>query len=652
MPAPPPFWRAILLGAVLIPPSLYYGNYAYVVVQALEWGQTSLQRGAVFMLFAIVLANLLFRKVARRAGLTAGEMLIIYSMIAVSVCVSGFGMLEFLINILPAGSYYATPANHYDRFLHFVPAFLVPHDPQAIKSFYLGRTDMYQGYILRDWAMPTLVWSLFLTGMCWVTVCLSALLRRQWVDDEKLSFPLVYVPLEMARGGAGETPFWRSRAMWAGFLLAGILESVDNLNYFFPAVPYLPIKPTTMHLEKNFAAAPWNSIGVFTLSFYPFAIGLAFLLSLEISFSCWFFYLISKLENVAAAALGLSQGGGRAAGMAQWPYLGEQGVGAFLALGVFLLWRARRTLVQAFRSTFNRDLAVQTDDPASPLSPRAALWGGLLGMGLLTAFGSVIGLPLWVSLTFWVVYLLLLIVITRIVAEAGAGWVWGPYGDPVHTMIMDASGSSAVGPQGLTTFGYLSWFDSEFRDSPMPQQLMGLKLSGETHVLRRQMLWAFLIAAALSSVSGFWAYLHMYYEFGAASAKVRPALQGVGTGTLNQIDHWLKTPKLVDHGALGAMAVGALIVIGLASLRQMLVGWPFHPIGYVLAGTASMEYMWCPFLIGWAIKALTLRYGGIRVYRLVLPFFLGLILGDYVVPMFWGLGGMLIHTQVYMAFPH
>ena len=197
----PPFWRAILLGSLLIPPSLYYGNYAYVVVQALEWGQTALQRGAVFMLFAVVLANLLFRKASHRAGLTAGEMLIIYAMVAVSVCVSGFGMQQFLINLLPAGSYFASPINHYDKFLHYVPTYMVPHDPQAIKDFLPGPYESLPGYILRDWAVPVLVWTLFLCGMCWVTLCLSALVRRQWVDEEKLTFPLVSVPLEMARAG-------------------------------------------------------------------------------------------------------------------------------------------------------------------------------------------------------------------------------------------------------------------------------------------------------------------------------------------------------------------------------------------------------------------------------------------------------------------
>jgi hypothetical protein len=93
-------------------------------------------------------------------------------------------------------------------------------------------------------------------------------------------------------------------------------------------------------------------------------------------------------------------------------------------------------------------------------------------------------------------------------------------------------------------------------------------------------------------------------------------------------------------------------VLALSLLRQTFVWWPFHPIGYVLAGTPSMDYMWCPFFLGWLIKLVILRYGGIRIYRQALPFFLGLILGDYIVPTLWGLWGMAAHTQVYTAFPH
>jgi hypothetical protein len=65
-----------------------------------------------------------------------------------------------------------------------------------------------------------------------------------------------------------------------------------------------------------------------------------------------------------------------------------------------------------------------------------------------------------------------------------------------------------------------------------------------------------------------------------------------------------------------------------------------------------MEYLWFPFFLAWLAKRITLRYGGIRAYRSALPFFLGLILGDYVVPSLWGVFGMATGYQQYMSFPH
>lgn len=650
-PAPrvPP-WRAILIGALLIPIATYFGTYVYVVVQALLWGQTSLLRGPIFILFLLTMANLAFRKVARRAGLQPSEMLIIYTMIAISVCVSGFGQVQWLVNILPAGGYFPNNSNHYDRFLFYIPPYLVPHDPQVIYAFYNGHSSLYRPEVLRDWATPVAVWSLFLFGLCWVTLCLTSLVRRQWTDEEKLTFPLVYLPLEMAQGGAGHTPFYRNRLMWAAFLIAGVLESVDYLNFLFPAVPYIAIKPTTWHLSDYATTRPWNAMGLFTLAFYPFAIGIGFILSREVSFSCWFFYLLTKVELVATSAAGLAEGGPRS-GYAQPPFLGEQGVGAWLTLGAFLLWRARVPIGNAVRATWDKTLAAQTDDPDAPLSPRAAFWGGLAGIVLLTAFLTVAGLPLWVSLLFWAIYFLFLIVLSRIFAEAGAGWAWGPLVN-VHTTVMDITGINGLDARSLTLFGYLDWFDNELRDTAMPHQLEGMKLAQETRTPRRQLLWALLIAAAISTVAAFWAHLSMYYEFGAASAKVRPALQGLGLGHLKEIDNWLRNPRLPDGGALGGMAAGGTVVLAMAEMRQRFVWWPLHPIGYALAGTQSMEYMWCPFFLAWLAKSAVLRYGGVGLYRQALPFFLGLILGDYIVPTLWGLWGTANHIQVYMSFPH
>ena len=69
-------------------------------------------------------------------------MVVIYTMIAVSVCVSGYGMLQWLVNMLPAGPFYEKSFNHYDRFLYLFPHALTPHDPRVIHDFFTGHTSM------------------------------------------------------------------------------------------------------------------------------------------------------------------------------------------------------------------------------------------------------------------------------------------------------------------------------------------------------------------------------------------------------------------------------------------------------------------------------------------------------------------------------
>ena len=54
--------------------------------------------------------------------------------------------------------------------------------------------------------------------------------------------------------------------------------------------------------------------------------------------------------------------------------------------------------------------------------------------------------------------------------------------------------------------------------------------------------------------------------------------------------------------------------------------------------------------IAWAIKGLIIRYGGTRLYREALPFFLGLILGDYTIGSLWALLGVTLGIPTYKIF--
>src|SRR5262249_27323634 len=152
----------------------------------------------------------------------------------------------------------------------------------------------------------------------------------------------------------------------------------------------------------------------------PFAIGIAYLLTLDVSFGCWFFYLLTKAELWFATAYGWKESGGPALGRA--PFLYEQGAGAFVGLALFALWTARRPLAAAWR----RAVRGAPRAPGEVLSYRLA-WFGAIGGALAAAWlFDRLGLDFRIALAFFAIYFLFQLTLTRIVAEAGAGWHFGP----------------------------------------------------------------------------------------------------------------------------------------------------------------------------------------------------------------------------------
>ena len=168
----------------------------------------------------------------------------------------------------------------------------------------------------------------------------------------------------------------------------------------------------------------------------------------------------------------------------------------------------------------------------------------------------------------------------------------------------------------------------------------------------RAFLGPLVWAIAFGILCAFWAHLDIYFTYGAATAKVRPWLSTSALYPAREAANRIANPVGADTAGLSAAGFGLLVAVGFSLLRQTFAGWPLHPLGYALATTNSMEYMWFPFFLAWLAKFLTLRYGGIRAYRAAVPFFLGLILGDYVVPTVWALFGMVTGYQQYLAFPH
>jgi hypothetical protein len=116
---------------------------------------------------------------------------------------------------------------------------------------------------------------------------------------------------------------------------------------------------------------------------------------------------------------------------------------------------------------------------------------------------------------------------------------------------------------------------------------------------------------------------------------------------------WISAPtsKAEQYRTQMAIGVGFFITLLLSALRLRLSWFPFHPVGFAVSSSWSLELLWLPLMIAWAIKLFLLRYGGLPAYRKALPLFLGVILGECVLGSLWSLVGIALNIPTYAFWP-
>jgi hypothetical protein len=627
--------RAVLIGFVAIIPCVFWGVYGDVVSQT-DLTSTSLMMPPILALAALLILNGLLRRTKPSWVLTQSELLTVYVMLTVSVVLSGMGMIQFLCTTLGAVPHFATPENTWNDYLSYIPHTILPK-LSAIEGFYKGG----EAIPWSAWARPIAMWSGFLFAMLFCMLCINSILRKQWMDRERLTFPIVQLPLEMTAPG---TSFFSNKGMWAGFFLAAGLETLNSISALVPNVPHVQLR--SYDLAPNFTTPPWNAMGYFPSTFYPLAIGLGYVLSTDLSFSCWFFYILTKLENVFVAWIGWK--GGASGTLSSPPYLGQQGTGGFVGIVVISLYLARNHIRDVLRKALTQTHDV--DDSNEPMSYTMAV--GCLAVGLLVmvAFCYYVGMSPLVAIAYLGLYLLFSTTISRFRAEAGPAWTMGPDMNALETVIQPI-GSSAFSKRNLIALAYFNWFSIEMRCCPMPTSIEGMKIA-QTARIRQPVIMLLMIAAIVVGIAvGFWACLKVWYQFGAASAKVEPWRTFMGRAPFERVTYYMNNPTRPDLAGTIAILFGAGFAFVLSLLRTKFVWFPFHPVGYVLANTGTLYWLWCPFFVAWLCKVVITKYCGIKGYRATLPFFLGLVLGDYISASLWALAGSILGIQMYRCFP-
>lgn len=631
-------WRAIVVGLLLIPINSYWIFMMEIIRYQGHPTTISLFYSSIFNLVLLIILNGLIRRWIPRWVFSQGELITIYVMLNIGAALVGHDSLQILVSMMPFASYFATPENKWNTlFVNKLPDWLVVKDPIAVKNFYRGG-NLYDPANYTPWIVPVLWWSAFVLVLLGMFLCMNVLLRKQWTEREKLSYPLVQLPLDLTAEGA---PLFREKLLWYGLAIAVVIDVWNGLSALYPSMPAIPIKLGDQ--SRYFTTRPWNSIGWLPTQFYPFGIGLGMLLPVDLLFSCWFFFWVWKMERILTAAFGYETVRGM-------PFVNEQSFGAYMGICIFAILVSRRHFIELGKHFVGAKSSI--DDKGEPISYRAAMWFVLLGMVFLIYFSRRAGLSASIIIPFFVIYFAMCIAITRMRAELGPPAHDLHYAGP-DQIIVNFVGPKEMSTQNLSILSLYWWFNRAYRSHAMPFQLEGFKMAERTKMSYRGLFAAMAIAGVVGTFAAFWVILHLLYQYGAISSSIGPPNVPLifGSEPFNRLDGWLKIQMPTDVNRAIAVAVGFAVTMVLNSLR-MKIGWfPFHPVGFAVSSSWSMHLLWLPLFIAWAIKLTILRYGGLKLYKQALPFFLGLILGECMVGSFWTIWGIIFRIPSYAFWP-
>lgn len=633
-------WRAIAVGTLLLPLNAFWLARVEVGAGGVVRGTTSngpypstlsLFANVICVLVVLGAANGLLRRWKPAWVLSQSELLVVYIMLSIGTCITSIDFLDVLFPMLGHPTKYATPSNGWhELFIQYLAPFSFVRDADALKGWYQGGANPYTWPHVRAWLLPVATWSGLALSMLWVMFCMNVLLRVQWTQHEKLSYPIIELPMDITHPTGA---IYRQPALWMGFGVAGAISLLNGLAVLVPGLPSLPIK--AQDISVYFPSPPWNSMGWTPIAFYPFAVGLGFLLPADMLFSCWFFALWWRFERVLSAYYGLSEY------RPYFPYVNEQSFGIYMGVAALAVWGARRHLAEVMRQAW-RSGRREADEP---MSYRMAVVGGTVGFAACALFFWKLGLPLWMCFVGFSMYFAIALACTRMRAELGPPAHDLHNGGPDY-ILTACLGTRSMSPQTLGALTWFYWFNRAYRSIAMPYQLEAFKMGEKGRIPMRGIAVALAVASAIGLLSGCWALYALPYHFGAET-NMASHFPYFGWEAFNRLSSWIQTPRDTDVPAVLAILVGLVSTFLMHLGRMQFSWWPFHPLGFAVSGSFSMSTMWLPMFIAWVCKVSALRYGGLALYRRLMPFFLGLILGDYLFGCAWPMVGWLIGANTY-----
>ncbi len=566
----------------------------------------------------VLLPNLVCRAWYPKRALRRNELLTVFAMGWAASMMPDLGVTRYMVSAIAAPAYFASPENRWDELiLPYLPHWVYLSDYESARRFYEG-LQPGQDIPWSVWTTPVLWWFCLFAALLLIGACIVVIFRRQWMEYERLRFPMAEAALRLT--GTSEASrdqprfgLFRERLFQAGLLLT-FSAMAWNCAAYWGALSPLPIDPgavTTLEIAPYFPGIPLH-LNLYALSF-------AFFAPAEILFSLWFFQLFGVLEQGLLSRLGMFATSGS---VVQGGLTGMQYTGGVLVFAAWLVWTARKHLVSVWRAAWGpvRDAG----DAQELFYCRWALFGLAGGSVFAVLWLHNAGLSLPAAILFLVVMFTFYLVLARVVAESGL--IMAELTVKPNYFTVGMIGTASLSMRDINVLGMANGFARNWRT---------FTLVGFSHIawLKARMegggrgLFAWVCAAiAVSAVLSVVSLVHSAHAVGANNLHTQPG--GLGTFFFGRTVVWATNASQIGSlealFLLSGMLINGLVIAG----RAWFAWWPFHPVGMAIGDVGGVvRNAFLPIFLAWLLQIVLIRIGGVRMYQAAQSFFTGVILG-------------------------
>ena len=520
------------------------------------------------------------------------------------------------------------------------------------------------------WEKPLIYWGGMIILVAIMSLALLMIVHRQWIRNEKLTYPLATVANSLFEKKDKKSCFadiFRSKLFWMAFLFVLIIhlynfaQAADTTTKFKPIQMLYPLSglaETFPIIRQAQCGGIFSGVKIMFL-----IVGIAYFLAPALSLSVGlngFVYLLFAAEVYEAT------------GMA--PNATENQIfraGAYLAFVIMMIILGRRYYGSIFWKAISWK-RVSEDDQGAVFGARMFILSSLMLVFMFMLFGMDVIMATTTTLIIIIMYL----VFTRIVCEAGIPIMTSPF--MPNVFFAKVFGGVAIGPENLMASGQTSGvLCGDMKQLMMPYVATGMKVTEDAGIKLRRVGLIVMISIVLAFTVAIFMHIWQYYSLGSNQYAGNKSAWSSGVGDSNAEMSQLKInaqleepvndkestvksrikeafnfsnigarlksiePEKINYLVYFALGVAAVFITGF--MRTRFLWWPFHAVIFCIWNTYPANLIWFSFLLGWFLRTIVVKLGGEKNYLKMKPLFLGLIFGEVAASGLFIISGLIFY---------